>query len=122
MVPGCGFPLRDLPYKTLAATPPESRSTLPAHDTAHSVHTEGEGKPLLARTAKTKGSQAKPKVGRVSGKRGRPEPRQLREWPGLDRHSLGASGSETVNLALLPARTAVPRTLRLLVAQSFHFF
>lgn len=90
MVPGCGFPLRDLPYKTLAATPPESRSTLPAHDTAHSVHTEGEGKPLLARTAKTKGSQAKPKVGRVSGKRGRPEPRQLREWPGLDRHSLGA--------------------------------
>lgn len=122
LVPGCGFPLRDLPYKTLATTPPESRSTLPAHDTAHSVHTEGKGKPLLARTAKTKGSQAKPKVGRVSGKRGRPEPRQLREWPGLDRHSLGASGSETVNLALLPARTAVPRTLRLLVAQSFHFF
>lgn len=99
MVPGCGFPLRDLPYKTLAATPPESRSTLPVHNRAHSVHTEGKGKPLLARTAKTKGSQAKPKVGRVSGKRGRPEPRQLCEWPGLDRHSLGASGSETVNLA-----------------------
>lgn len=35
--------------------------------------------------------------------------------------SLQAGGSETVNLALLPARTAVPRTLRLLVAQSFHF-
>lgn len=39
----------------------------------------------------------------------------------LEPGSLQAGGSETVNLALFPARTAVPRTLRLLVAQSFHF-
>lgn len=89
-MPGCGFPFRDLPHETLAAAPPESRSTLPAHDRAHSVHTEGKGKPLLARIGKTKGSQAKSKVGRAPGKRGRPEPRQLHERPGLDRQSLGA--------------------------------
>lgn len=39
----------------------------------------------------------------------------------MELRCLQASSSETVNLTLLPAKIAVPRTLRLLVAQSFHF-
>lgn len=63
------------------------------------------------------------KVGRVPGKRDEPEAtEQATGAESLEPGSLKAGGSETVNLTLLPAQTAVPRTLRLLVAQSFHFF
>lgn len=83
------------------------------------MHTDGEGK---ARTTKTKGSLTKLKVERALGKREELEAAEraakARE---LEPGSLQASNSKTVNLTLLPARTAVPRTLRLLVAQSFHF-
>lgn len=62
-------------------------------------------------------------VGRMPGKRDEPEAAQQATGAELlEPGSLKAGGSETVNLTLLPAQTAVPRTLRLLVAQSFHFF
>lgn len=72
---------------------------------------------------KTNGSLPRLKVGRVPGKRDEPEAaKQAIGAELLEPGSLKAGGSETVNLTLLPAQTAVPRTLRLLVAQSFHFF
>lgn len=39
----------------------------------------------------------------------------------LEPECLQAGSSETVNLTLFPAKAAVPRTLRLLVVQSFYF-
>ena len=82
------------------------------------MHTEGKGK---VRTTKTKETLVKPKVGRVPGKRKELEAAEGAARAGLpEPGSLQAGGSETVNLTLLPARTAVPRTLRLLVAQSFQ--
>lgn len=83
------------------------------------MNTDDKGK---ARTTKTKESLAKPKVGRVPGERKELEAAEGAARAGLlEPGSLQPGGSETVNLSLLPARTAVPRTLRLLVAQSFHF-
>lgn len=59
----------------------------------------------------------------MPGKRDEPEAAEQATGAGLlEPGSLQAGGSETVNLTLLPAQTAVPRNLRLLVAQSFHFF
>lgn len=72
---------------------------------------------------KTNGSLPRLKVRTVPGKRDEPEAaEQATGAELLEPGSPKAGGSETVNLTLLSAQTAVPRTLRLLVAQSFHFF
>lgn len=110
MVQGTGSHPRTCKVQTHRAGPSGEQKPQPAHDRALQCTLMGKKKPGPRRQ---KGTCTKPRMGRVPGKRDRLEVAGLL--------GPGAYSSETVNLALLPAKTAVPRTLRLLVAQSFHF-